>query len=231
MYGGLDSEATRSNQAVDETRGMMVTYKGNVITAFFHASSGGHTESSENVWGSQVPYLRGVPDFDQASPRFSWERRVGAAKLAELLRVNGYGIGSVKTIELSPLTRQPVVATDRGLSGRVKRIIIKGSVGSVQLSGGQMSSLLGLPSTLIDMELIRDGDHSFVANTQSSRLSFQDPAQDILLIRGKGSGHGIGLSQWGAKAMADKDKTGNNLFYKEILMHYYSGATVLQWYQ
>ena len=231
VYGGLDSEAITSNQAVDETRGMMVTYKGNVITAFFHASSGGHTESSENVWGSPVPYLRGVPDFDQASPRFTWERRESAKKFTDLLRVNGYDIGNITAIEVTPLTRQPVVAADRGISGRLKKITIKGTAGRVQLTGGKMISLLGLPSTLFDVDIIRNGDNSVAANTQSSLHTVQNPEQDILLIRGQGSGHGIGLSQWGAKAMADSEKTGNNQFYKDILAHYYSGAIVQQWYQ
>ena len=227
VYGGRDDESERSNQAVDETRGMTVTYQGNVITAFFHASSGGHTENSENVWGTQLPYLRGVPDFDQQSPRFRWERRITITKLAELLRPTG--VGEITAIELSPLGRQPVNAIDRGVSGRVKSILIVGKSGSVRLSGTKVSSLLGLPSTLFDVAIVRG--NSVAAGKANGRWLVRDAACDTLLVNGRGAGHGIGLSQWGAKAMAEKAPPGSKHYFKKILTYYYPGAIVEKWYQ
>jgi stage II sporulation protein D len=229
VYGGRDSEAARSNQAVDETRGMMATYQGSVITAFFHASSGGHTENSENVWGTPVPYLRGVRDFDQESPRFSWDRRISIAKLTELLQTTGLAVGQVTSIELSPLTTQPIKAADRGVSGRVKTIKITGTAGTVQLSGAKISSLLNLPSTLFAISIARG--ETAPTGKSAGRWLVQDPSRDILFLSGRGSGHGIGLSQWGAKAMAEKAPPDSNQFYKEILAHYYSGTTIQRWYK
>ncbi|MDF2500204.1 MAG: SpoIID/LytB domain protein [Anaerosporomusa subterranea] len=231
VYGGRDSEAARSNQAVDETRGMMATYQGSVITAFFHSSSGGHTENSENVWGTPFPYLRGVRDFDQDSPRFVWDRRISIAQLTELLRTAGLLVGEVTGIELSPLTHQPVIAADRGVSGRVKTIKITGTAGRVQLSGAKFSSLLSLPSTLFDVSIARGEALPALTGKSARRGLVQDSSRDILLLSGKGSGHGIGLSQWGAKAMAEKAPLGSNQFYKEILAYYYPGATIQRWYK
>ncbi|MDU4960656.1 MAG: SpoIID/LytB domain-containing protein [Sporomusaceae bacterium] len=227
VYGGRDAEAERSNQAVDDTRGMVLTYQGKVITAFFHASSGGHTENSENVWGGALPYLRGVPDFDQQSPRFSWERRVGLARLTELLRSTG--VGEITAIALSPLGRQPVKADDRGVSGRVKTVVISGKTGSVRLSGAQLSSLLGLPSTLFEVAVVRDG--TATASRGNGRWQVKDIKRDTLLLSGRGAGHGVGMSQWGAKAMAEKAPAGSKAAYKAILAHYYPGTTVDNWYK
>jgi stage II sporulation protein D len=209
----------------------MATYQGTVITAFFHASSGGYTENSENVWGTQLPYLRGVRDFDQESPRFVWERRISIAKLTEMLRINGSAVGEVTRIELSPLTQQPVKSVDRGISGRVKTIKIMGTAGQVQLSGPQFCSLLGLPSSLFDVSVVRGEAVPAFAGKSVGRRFVQDSSRDILLLSGRGSGHGIGLSQWGAKAMAEKAPAGSNQYYKEILAYYYPGATIQRWYK
>lgn len=46
--------------AVDNTKGEVITYEGQLINAFFHANSGGTTESSSEVWGGNLPYLQAV---------------------------------------------------------------------------------------------------------------------------------------------------------------------------
>lgn len=231
VYGGRDSEAARSNQAVDETRGMMATYRGNVITTFFHASSGGHTENSEHVWGTPLPYLKGVRDFDQTSPRYTWERRVPIAELSEKMQKNGFSVGVVTRVELSPLTKQPVTAADRGVSGRVKTIKITGTAGTVQISGAKFGSLLGLPSLLFELSLSQEGSVPAMAKKSAGRRPAKHAAPDTLLVSGRGAGHGIGLSQWGAKAMAEKAPSGNKQYYQEILTHYYQGVKIQRCYK
>jgi stage II sporulation protein D len=68
VYAGLDGEANTTQMATQATAGQVLTYQGKVIESVFHAASGGHTENSEDVWLRVVPYLRGVPDFDQSAP-------------------------------------------------------------------------------------------------------------------------------------------------------------------
>ena len=230
VYGGQEAESKHSNQAVDETRGIMATYGGSVITAFFHSSSGGHTESSENVWGSPVPYLRGVGDFDQASPRFSWSRQVSAAEFAGILEKNGTKVGKLRAIELTPFDSQPVTAPDRGLSGRVKTVRIIGDAGSTQLSGAKFSSLLNLPSSLFDLTIGNSVQPVFSATAKKTLRRAIYDGKDVLIITGRGAGHGIGLSQWGAKAMAERFASGRKDYYKEILAHYYKDIKLEKWY-
>jgi len=59
-YGGVNHEDPLTNKAVDETRGVIITFEGKPINAVYHSDSGGYTEDSENVWGSFLPYLRSV---------------------------------------------------------------------------------------------------------------------------------------------------------------------------
>lgn len=228
VYGGRDSESEQTTQAVNATRGMMVTYAETVISAFFHASSGGHTEDSENIWGEPYPYLRGVPDFDQRSPHSRWERRVNSGKLNELLRAAGYKVGTVTAIELSPLQKQPVSIADRGISGRVKKLKLVGTEGSVSLSGTKLSSLLGLPSSLFAVTPPETAPSAPAKNAGDKSAT---AVRDVWVIAGAGWGHGIGLSQWGAKAMAEKAAPGDTDYYKRILTHYYVNTKIQKWYK
>lgn len=61
-YGGASAETTGTNYAVDQTKGIVLTYNMKVITAYYSASAGGMTNT--NSWGSNLPYLRSVPSFD-----------------------------------------------------------------------------------------------------------------------------------------------------------------------
>ena len=55
-------ETPDTNYAVDETKGIVLTYNMKVINAYYSASAGGQT--NVNSWGSSLPYLRSVPSFD-----------------------------------------------------------------------------------------------------------------------------------------------------------------------
>jgi stage II sporulation protein D len=59
VYRGLSSETTLTSRAVEETRGMVATYKGEPINALYTSTCGGRTENSENIFNDAVPYLRG----------------------------------------------------------------------------------------------------------------------------------------------------------------------------
>ena len=101
-YGGLNHEDPLTNKAVDETRGVIVTYKGKPINAVYHSDSGGYTEDSENVWGSFLPYLRSVESkFEEkvSPPHHTWSYSINEKDLTEKLQKQGYEINSVVFIE------------------------------------------------------------------------------------------------------------------------------------
>lgn len=61
-YGGASAETVNTNSAVDDTKGIVLTYNMKVINAYYSASAGGQT--NVDSWGSSLPYLRSVPSFD-----------------------------------------------------------------------------------------------------------------------------------------------------------------------
>lgn len=244
VYDGIAYENAAVNQLIDETRGEIITYKGDTIQAFFHSSAGGYTENAKNVWGTEIPYLKAVVDYDQKSTRYSWEKKFTAATLDKIFSAAGYKIGRIKSFEVSELKSPPMSVADRGVSGRVKELKIIGERGSVVVAGNRFRQLLKLDSTLFDIKVMKN-------NKLSKKISYDKG--ELIVISGRGFGHGLGLSQWGAKFMAEngsletsKNKSNKNkknnkdksvttknetsLFYQKILKHYYTGVEIVKMY-
>ncbi|SMC59944.1 SpoIID/LytB domain-containing protein [Sporomusa malonica] len=253
VYGGRESEAPRALEAVDATRGLVLTYNNKLITAYFHSSSGGYTENSENVWSSSQPYLRGVADYDQNNQYFKWEKKLTIAEVNQAISKAGYNIGSLQAIELSPLGPPPVVSVDRGVSGRVKNVRLIGTSGSVQVSGEKLRRMWDLKSTLFDINTLANEVKEFampvfaasgkgIMQPRQGMLSLSTTKQifdirpvngeptDFVIITGFGWGHGVGMSQWGAKAMAEKAPPENTEYFKDILKHYYQSVQIKKAY-
>jgi stage II sporulation protein D len=137
-YGGVDVETAATNAAVDTTSGQIVTYRGQPAITYFFSSSGGHTESIENVWPSTSaePWLVGVPDpFDAADGQDPYHRvvhtmsiRAAAAKLRGLYRGAFEGVRVLR----------------HGLSPRVIAAEVVGSRGADQTTGAVLQKRLGL---------------------------------------------------------------------------------------
>lgn len=196
VYRGVSAETEATNRAVMETAGEVVTYGGSPIDAVFHASGGGYTENCENVWGLAVPYLKGVPEDKYATP---WKKTISLSSFMKMADV-----GKLRGIKLSALhIGEAHKASDRGISGRVKSVTLIGSKGNRVVSGDRLQQIYDLNSTLFDLS---------VSGNQ-------------LVITGYGYGHGLGLSQWGAEAMAEKHG-GAKDYYKTILTHYFTGTKV-----
>lgn len=199
VYGGLEKEAPSTRAAVDATKGQVLTYQGQIINSVFHSCAGGHTENVEDVWSSPLPYLRGVFSPDRDLPACRWSQiSFTASELSQRLGYDG-------TISSISVKRHP--------HGRVISLEIDGSNGRMSIEGEDVRDDLGLKSTLFDIEAERSQVASAGRNIPSSPTRFQ--------ISGSGNGHGIGLSQYGAYELAKQNWT-----YQQILLHYYTGATL-----
>jgi stage II sporulation protein D len=197
VYAGLEGEAISTQTAVKATAGQVLMYQGKVIEAVFHSSSGGHTENSENVWKSTIPYLRGVTDFDQSAPSYQWTLNMTAAQLRQRIP----GIGDI--ISIAP--------SKTSITGRILMLKVQGTRGSRLIKGTEARSALGLKSTLFTAK------PEFGLVAEKSGVS----RPNSFLISGRGHGHGLGLSQWGAYGLALQNKS-----YQEILMHYFQGTDI-----
>ncbi len=135
VYMGVGVEDPRTDAAIKETAGVVPTYDGSVISAFYFSTSGGHTESIENSWQTApVAYLKGVDDpYDTYSPMHQWTpKQYAAGTLAG--KLGGSVSGSLRAIYV----------VDRGVSPRVVKAAIVGSKGVQFLHGSILRSKLGL---------------------------------------------------------------------------------------
>lgn len=255
VYGGMDGEQERTNEAVDDTKGLVITYNGEIIDALYHSTSGGHTEDSVEAWGNYLPYLIGVEDdFSKGTPNSDWSFTIKSSELNNRLKNSGIHIGDVIDMEVVGTTPK----------GRVSNLKVIGTYGEKILNKSQIRQVLGndqLKSTWftiktngdstsrndvyviddynekpqkIDLSKAHILDGNF--NKRPSRginnralgrdktIQLEDSYEetaDSFLIQGKGYGHGVGMSQWGAKKMAEEGYS-----FDSILKHYYTGVEI-----
>jgi stage II sporulation protein D len=226
VYRGISAETASTREAVASTRSQVLMHDGALINAVFHSSSGGSTENSGEMWSRQLPYLVSVPDFDQTSPVHQWEKSFDPLALRRAFRETD-GVAAIQVLDTSS-------------TGRVRRARILGPAGSLEVSGNELRQRLGLRSTFVTFRLepsstapesisgslrrlmATDGPPPPQLGTPEPAAPAQPPspvALPSLLVSGRGFGHGVGMSQWGAHALALRGED-----YRRILSHYYRGA-------
>lgn len=200
VYGGIESEEPKTNKAVEQTRGEVLTYDGKLAQALFHSSCGGYTENPNYVWSwndDSPGYLKGRRDkYCSDSPQQYWKNRLKGDFIKKRLVKAGFKIGDIESIKIS----------GRNKSGRAISLKIKHSKGTLTINAAKFRLAVDawLVKSVMFSNIVRYGD------------SFE--------FRGSGWGHGVGLCQWGAKVMSDK-----NHDYKEILKFYYPGTQIEKW--
>ncbi len=190
---GADYEANlaRITEAVVQTDGICLSYEGRPIFAAFHSSSVGRTEDSENVWKGRLPYLRSVESPERADEVPNFTYGVTIA-FNEVKRLVREAFPEARLGKEPEKWLTEAVYTQNGRLARVK-------LGGVELSGSQLRALFDLRSAAVTWSIAEDG------------IKFET----------KGYGHGVGMSQYGANAMA---KAGAD--YIEILKHYYTDIDI-----
>ncbi len=148
VYRGLDSEAARSNQAAEDTRGQVLMYRGKIAQTYFSACSGGHTESVQNVFfGPAIPYLVGVPDpYDYYCPLHSWTLRFSGPQISA--KLGSYLDGRLKQI----------VVSKRGVSPRILWARLYGTGGVTRIRGDQLESALGAYTSWMTFQRLPSGE-------------------------------------------------------------------------
>ncbi len=225
-YKGIAGEHPYTNQAVKETVNVVMGYNKKVINSVYHSDSGGYTEDSENVWGKYFPYLRGVSsfNFETGSPYRHWRLRMTSTEFARALRRYGIAIGTIYSIVPSVISK----------SGRAIKLRIVHSKGTTEIGGERLRLILGvnkLRSTLFRVKIypsransdfgLGEDDLSPLSDRFETLVIAGRSQPDMIEFDGRGWGHGVGLSQWGARGMALE---GYN--YAQILTHYYQGISL-----
>lgn len=176
VYTGKRGERERTTRAVRETQGMVLTYAGAVIQAFFHSSCGGRTENASRLWNIDEPYLKGVDcDCQEISKYGVWEKRFSLPAVSAALRKKGYRVDGVQALEIDGITP----------AGRVKNVAVRDPRGTTSVPAESLRAAIGyslIPSVFFELET----------------------AGNEVIISGRGMGHGVGLCQWGAREMAQR---------------------------
>jgi SpoIID/LytB domain protein len=219
VYAGAGKEDARTTRAVEATRGMVLLRDGGgMVDIRYSASCGGHGEDNDAIWGGEPdPSLRGRSDVASGGmsritdgeigafldgggdawcnktklgkSKFRWTETIAATELSARVAVEYPDVGRIKQL----------AAKQRGASGRIGVLEIRGDKANVEVSGDlHIRRLLGgLKSTLF--EVTRQGD--------------------AFVFRGAGFGHGVGMCQMGAIGMASAGRRA-----AQILAHYYRGS-------
>lgn len=174
VYRGRHGVDARVEQAVESTRGQVVTYQNAPIYAAFSSTAAGLTEDAVVVWSKDLPYLKGVEcPFDLESPYYQWKASFKLEALEKNLRQLGFAVGTIAT--LTPLTQSR--------AGRVATLRILHSKGELVLRGEELRKAVG---------------YTVIPSTQFTIDSFGEE----VVLSGYGAGHAVGLCQWGAKELA-----------------------------
>ena len=147
MYGGVGVETAATNAAVQATSGEVVTYTDHPVVTYFFSSSGGYTESVQNVWSgaSPEPWLTGVPDpYDgvAGNPYHHWSYKMSVAAATRRL-------GSLVKGQLLGIS-----VTKHGVSPRIIEAQVVGTRGRTGVSGPTLQQIFGLPTTYASFTVI-----------------------------------------------------------------------------
>ena len=244
VYKGFDGEATATNKAVDDTKGKKVTYNGKLAEVFYFSSDGGSTEDVKNVWGSAVPYLKSVPDPYESgkSYHYNWEVTLSADEIKKTMVSRGYNLGDILSMNITKVS-DAGRATELVINGtKDKRVYKDENCRAVFSLDSQWYTI----STDADIFIRASAPSTSITSLAAKKVMTAEGLKTISLpnnkvtlagaggtkkivpeipttytINGKGWGHAVGMSQEGAKGMANA-----GFKYDQILTHYFPGTKV-----
>lgn len=188
----------RIKKAVKMTRGEVVTYKGNYVKAWFHSHAGGITATAKeglNFKETEPPYIKVTKSPDTDAGPAGKKTWSASFSTAEISSVIRDKLG----METGPINNASVAK--RGPSGRAIQL----KIGNATVSAPELRIALG------SMEM------------RSTLLTSFKVEGDRVLMAGKGFGHGVGLSQWGANVMAKQGKKP-----EDIIRHYFKDIDIVK---
>jgi len=224
VYRGASSESNVSNLAVDQTRGIILTYGNKPIKAFYYSSSGGLTANVADIWpgsNEEQAYLRSISvhvngkDYSASSPHHRWAVTWPGNEIEQIIKTNLPVVlqkdlpnENFSKLDDQRLTNLRVMARDS--SQRIQKFEIGFTRDRYTVSGEKVRRLLRgeksiLYSSLFRLDIRRANDGSI----------------DSVTAIGSGNGHGVGMCQWSARAMALDDWNA-----EQILTFFYRGVTI-----
>lgn len=241
VYSGVTKCQESTDRAVDETSNLVLTYNGKLITAVYHAISGGITESAAGAWGGvpeSFPYLTIVStpfeNYDEIA-RGHWTKVLYDEDFTKLIDSSSHaGKISVPIVEIT---------AQSGFGGYLNGVTLKDALGNSILlkTSSNVRSFFSTNSANFNVfktyipqsyacdnakvltaggEIYYNAGSTATVLTSSGKETFAGLRRGFILD-GRGHGHGVGLSQYGAQFAAKEGYT-----FDEILSIYYPGTTL-----
>ncbi|ADD01467.1 stage II sporulation protein D [Thermoanaerobacter italicus Ab9] len=189
----FDKYYVKISQAVADTEELVLVYNDALIVPAYHAISGGKTENSEDVWQSKIPYLRSVVSPGEEVAS-KYKTTVVMSK-EEFINKLKQKKPSLK-LDNSDILNQ-IKDIERTQAGHIKTL----KIGNMTFGGEEIREIFDLNST---------------------NFNFEAQGNNIV-ITVIGYGHGVGMSQYGANALAKQGKK-----FDEILRYYYTGVEIVK---
>jgi len=253
-YRGYGIETARTNRAVDETIGQIMTYNGQPIDAFYSASNGGFTEAAEDVWSSSYPFFFAKEDpydrkygelYDPSHSYYNWSSYLSSGELEARIKAKGIDVGSLQGIQV----------VGSSTSGRITELAFNGTNGTffANKQTTQPRSFLSLKSGIFTIKSESapiyvisanqtnhlDKSSIYVRNKSGVQKKMDESMPYVLgtesvralssngyTFTGNGYGHGVGMSQIGAMQMGKDGKS-----HLDILNFYYQGVKIEETYK
>jgi len=232
VYAGVDAvlgpEGGRWSAAVTDTTGEILVFDGEPARAFYSSTTGGRTRNIEDIWpgSAPAPYLVGVSSTGENSPFVEWSWELPAYQMERLLRVAGVASGEVQSVTTN--------TTENGEGPWT--VDIASDTGTVSLDTWDLRAKINAAASVMPHLLPASNEEGRVYPTTilspeytiryEMRVGHIDDNVYLdphYVVEGGGWGHLIGMSQFGAQAMAERGAT-----YVEILAHYYGGLTPVE---
>ncbi len=231
-YGAVASEGSKVRQAVDETTGKLLYYEGEVVQCYYYSSNGGYSESSENVWVSEIGYLKGKADpFEDGTriPGYNWEVTFTAEEIRNNLASRGIDIGDIVNVEVTEYSENNHVTEIKIEGTKDDKYYYKDNIRAAfpqslkstyfTVSSGNKEASVRVLS-INGMETVKIAP-SYVLSGSGLAYVEGKGQEGEFTFTGSGYGHGVGMSQYGAYFMAEQGYT-----FDDILKFYYTDTEI-----
>lgn len=248
VYYGTKTATDNSDSAVEAVSGLYVLYNGEVAETYYHASSGGWTEDAKNIWGTDIPYLKAVEDTYLTELR-PYSFSITLSEVTSILQGKNYDVANITDFYVSEFTpagnvREITFVQSNGetlvFSGERARTCLNTSSSTKRINSHRYTvstdAQLYVNGTVPDKAIGQyyaiggDGSTSVLSGSQlyavngnktTSQIDMSGSGSGQYVISGTGSGHNIGMSQCGARDMANQGFT-----YDQIIQFYFTGVQV-----
>ncbi|MDD4698695.1 MAG: SpoIID/LytB domain-containing protein [Oscillospiraceae bacterium] len=194
---------SRAKEAVNAVLGKKVMYGGTVAQTFYYAISAGLTANSQDIWSTKLPYLQSVDSsVDSSISEFSTTRVYKAIDVALWIQAQ-------YNLDILNISKSLWFVPEYDQNGLYCTYITIGK--QMRVKGTELRNCLFTTNRVGSENVLRSSAY---------QISY-DSASDSFTFTVKGYGHGVGMSQVGAKAYANQGWT-----YTQILQHYYSGISI-----